>query len=297
MKKKLVIAIVISIAAATAVCAQSLDVDYLDGTVELKTAKGWSAISIGDTLQAGATVRVSKGGSLEMSRGNKRITVVKDGTYAIQDLLKAGEKVAKSGVAVALTQKIRSVTAVGQQKTTSTTAGVRGAEATPVENLPWVDGDEDDLAEIRTLLDNGKYGEAIPKLQKALDESMTTEQEQLLKFYIATAYYGNGQIARAYREIMKTVIAAGSEYYPDYIILKAEVLLDILQYKESQTVLKTFIASKPTVTYAQIAYLLSAQCAKGLGDEKAAADALNAGIALDSQSDTAKEMKSILGGT
>jgi tetratricopeptide (TPR) repeat protein len=296
MKKTTFLIVVFLFIGSLFVFAQTLDVGYLDGTVELKTAKGWGAISIGDTLDPGATVRISKGGSMEISRGNQRITVMKDGIYALADLLKAGEKNTKTGVGVALTQKLRIVTAVGQQKGTSTVAGVRGAQqGQPVENLTWMDGDEDSLAQIQRLLDAQKYAEAVPLLVDAVDESVSIEDEQMLKYQLATAYYGSGQIARAYRVIVKTAPAADVDYYPDFVILKAEVLLDSLQFKEGQALLKTFIASKPDVGYAQIGYLLSAQCSKGLGDDKAASEALKSGLALDPQSETAKEIQSMLG--
>ncbi len=296
MKKTILLVVAILLTGSLSVFAQALEVGYLDGTVELKTAKGWSAVSIGDALDPGATVRISKGGSLEISRGNQRITVMKDGIYALADLLKAGEKNTKTGIGVALTQKLRTVTAVGQQKGTSTVAGVRGEQqGQPVENLPWMEGDEDSLTEIRKLLDNQKYAEAVPLLVDAVDESVSIEDEQMLKYQLATAYYGSGQIARAYRVIIKTAPAANVEYYPDFVILKAEVLLDSLQFKEGQALLKPFIASKPDVGYAQIAYLLSAQCSKGLGDDKAAQEALTTGLSLDPKSETAKEIQSMLG--
>jgi tetratricopeptide (TPR) repeat protein len=295
MKKTIIIGAVLLLASLSAF-AQALDVDYLDGTVELRSSKGWSAVSIGDKLDPGATIRVSKSGSLELSRGNQRITVLKDGIYALADLLKAGEKNAKAGVGVALTQKLRSVTAIGQQRGTSTVAGVRGAaQGQPVENLTWMEGDENSLEEIRKLLDNRKYAEAVPLLLDALEESISIEEELMLKYQLATAYYGSAQIARAYRVIAKTAAVSSADYYPDFVILKAEVLLDSLQFKDGQVLLKTFIASKPEVGYAQIAYLLSAQCAIGLGDEKAAAEALDTGLALDPASETGKEIQSLIG--
>ena len=66
MSKRLLLAIVFTVAVTVGVFAQAFSVSYLDGVAELKTAKGWKALSIGDQVAADASVRISQDGSLEL---------------------------------------------------------------------------------------------------------------------------------------------------------------------------------------------------------------------------------------
>jgi predicted Zn-dependent protease len=91
----------------------------------------------------------------------------------------------------------------------------------------------------------------------------------------------------------KITVTPGASYYPDFVILKAQVLVDSLAYQDAISLLNPFIASKPNTAYAQIAYLLPAQSSRGLGDEKSAKDALSRGYALDPTSETAALMATL----
>ncbi len=107
------------------------------------------------------------------------------------------------------------------------------------------------------------------------------------------AYYGAEKTALAYRTISKVSLDASSTYYADFMILKAEIFLDSFSFKESQAVVSSFLATKPDVKYAQIAYLISGQCSRGLGDDAGAKTAFAAGYKLDPQSETAKTISEI----
>jgi tetratricopeptide (TPR) repeat protein len=278
-------------AAATWTFGQALTIDYFDGMVELKTTKGWSPLSIGDQVASNASIRVSQSGSVELSLGKQRITILKDGTYAVSDLLKAGQKGSKSGLGIALTQKLHSLTT---DKASGTAAGgVRGAQQDN-ENLVWVDESEETRQKATQLFESGNYADAIPLLDKAISDATSAEERQELNYLLASAYYGTGETARAYRAVSKANPAADVEYYPDLMLLKAQIFLDSAAYKDGISVVDALLAAKPSPSYTQAAYLLSAQCSRGLGDEKGAKSALNTGYAIDPQSDMAKLISDML---
>ncbi len=285
MTKKTMLVLALSCAAAAFTFGQAFSVDYLDGAVELKTAKGWDSLSIGDEISAGATVRVSQNGTLQLSRGAKRLSILADGVYTLSDIQKAGEKGGGMGLGTSISQKIRSLT---RQKEKSTAAGGVRGEQKGTDDLQWAEESDETRAKAKKLLAEGKYKDTVPALIEAIRIASSAEDKQELQYLLASAYYGLGENARAYRALSQSAPDATAGYYPDFIILKAEVLLDSFAFKEGLAMLGGFISSKPEKEYAQIAYFLSARCSRGLGDEKAAKEALTAGYALDPKSETAK---------
>ena len=284
VKKNIIFTIVFFCVAAVA-SAQAISVDYLDGTVELKSAKGWDSVSIGDTLAATATVRVSGGGVLELTRGAQRFSIVKDGTYAVADLLKSADKMAKPGTGVSLAQKIKTISS--QQQGQGSVAGVRGAQQGGKDDLMWAEEGDDVRDTVTQLLASQKYGEAADTLTKALKDAAADEKPEL-EYLLATAYYDGGETARAFRAVSVSSPGSDQSYYPDFMILKTQILLDSAAYQDGIAAANQLLANKPAPQYAQVAYLLSAYCAKALGDQKAVQAAVSAGVALDPQSETAK---------
>jgi tetratricopeptide (TPR) repeat protein len=293
MKKITIFTILVLCAGVALFAAQQLTIEYLDGTVELRTAKGWTALSIGDGVAADASIRVSKSGSVELSLGTQRISILKDGTYAVADLMRAAGKSGKAGIGVALTQKFHALTT--EKEKVGSVGGTRGEQqGTPAEDVQWVEEGDEARTQASEFFAKGQYAEAIPILNDAVKTASSPIERQELGYLLASAYYGAGKTAQAYRTISKVSLDVGSTYYPDYVILKAEILLDSFLFKDSLAVVNTFIASKPSVAYAQVAYLVAGQCSRGLGDEKAAATALSTGYKLDPESETGQTISAML---
>jgi tetratricopeptide (TPR) repeat protein len=284
MKKIIPLVSIFLLSAAALALAQNLSVDFLDGTVELKTASTWRPLSIGDQIGSDATIRLAKGSILELSNSSQRISIVKEGTYVLSTLIKpssAGDK----GLGATLAQKIRNLTT--EKQGAGTVGGARGAQMGSPEDIQYVDESTMTRDSVNQMFAAGKYEDAIPVLQKAVTESSSRDEETEFYYMLAQAYYNTGKPAKAYSVIAKITVTPSASYYPDFIILKAQVLVDSLAYQDAISLLTPFIASKPKTPYAQIAYLLSAQSSRGLGDEKSAKDALSKGYALDPASETA----------
>ncbi len=268
--------------------AQALTVTYLDGTVEVQTAKGWKALDVGSAVPVDARIRVSDGGTVEMARGAQHISIIKDGSYAVADLLKGSTRPGQSGVGVSLAWKLRSV-ATGNGQSNSTVGGVRGAaQGDNTQGLTWMGDDDETSTKVRALMDKNRYKEAETEIKQALSDTKDDMKKNDLSFLLASAYYGEGDGAQAYHTLLGIKDSSSSMYYPDSVILKAQILIDNQSYADSASVLKDFLAANPDSQYAQVCYLLSAYSYKGLGDKQSEKDALDRGYALDPQSDTAK---------
>jgi tetratricopeptide (TPR) repeat protein len=265
--------------------AQAFTVSYLDGTVELQTAKGWTTVAIGDQVQADATIRISQTGSLELVRAKTKITLLKDGVYAMASLSAAAGKGAAGGVGSTIAQKLQ--TLVTEKPKASTAGGVRGAEQGSA-SVTWVDEGDETRTKVQTLLDKNHYPEAISLLNDAIKDASSDADTAEFTYLLGVAYYGAGQTAKAFRALAKVAAQPDATWYARYVILKAQVLVDTQNYRDALGVLSPFISTYPTGEATQVAYLLSGLSQKGLGDKAAAKSAFDAGFQLDPNSDTAK---------
>jgi tetratricopeptide (TPR) repeat protein len=287
MNKRYLLAALFALAITAGVFAQALTISYLDGVVELKTAKGWQALSIGDKVAADASVRITQGGSLELLKGTVRITLIKDGTYDLAALSKAAGKPAAGGIGTTIAQKLSTLTT--EKPKASAAGGVRGAaQGTSDGSIMWVDESDETRSQVQALMDKKKYADAVKLLHQAIADSSSDAEKEELGYLIGAAYYGAGQEAQAYRALANITPGPDAEYYARYVILKAQVLVDSSAWKEALDLLNPFIAAYPTGEATQVAYLLSYYCQNGVGDQAAAKAALDAGYTVNPTTDTAK---------
>ncbi len=266
------------------VSAQAFTVTYLDGTVELQTAKGWATVQIGDKVAANATVRISDTGSLELTRGGAKITILKDGTFAVASLA-AGSASGGSGVGSSIAQKLQ--TLVTEKPKSSTAGGVRGAQQ-GAGDVTWVDENDETRAQVQALLDKKAWKDAMALLQDSIKNASSDADVAEFSYLLGVAYYGAGQEAKAYRTLAKVSADPAAAWYARYVILKAQVLVDTQNYNDALGVLTPFISTYPTGEATQVAYLLSGISQKGLGNKAAAKSAFDSGYQLDASTDTAK---------
>jgi tetratricopeptide (TPR) repeat protein len=286
MNKTLILAISLTFVLAVSAFAQSYSVSYSDGTVQMKTANGWAPLAIGDAVPANASVRLSQSGSLELERGKSRITILKDGTYDIASLTRASEKSGSEGVGANISQKLQSLTS---EKPKSTAAGgVRAAEQGREPPTWATESDSDEVrSEVTSLLAQKKYTEALKTLADAITDSSSPADQQEFTYLTGVVYYGAGQTVKAYRALEKVSADPSVQWYPNYILLKAQVLVDSPDFSGALNILHPFLTENPSGESAQIAYLLTYFCQKGLGNTAEAKAALETGYRLDPMTDTA----------
>ena len=285
MSRRFILAAVFAGVLAVGAFAQAFTVSYMDGTVEQQTAKGWKAVSIGETVPVDATIRISQSGSLEMLRARTKITLLKDGVYKMASLTDAAGTGASGGVGGTIAQKLQ--TLVTEKPKANTAGGVRGAEQ-GTTSVTWVDESDETRTRVQALLDKSQYKEAVSLLNDSIKDASTDADAAEFTYLLGVAYYDAGQTAKAYRALARVKQQADASWYARYVILKAQVLVDTQNYKDALGVLTPFIAAYPTGEATQAAYLLSGISQKGLGDAAAARAALNSGYQLDPSSDMAK---------
>jgi tetratricopeptide (TPR) repeat protein len=285
MSRKAILVVLFAGVLAAGAFAQAFTVSYLDGTVELQSAKGWTAIAVGDKVAADATVRVSQTGSLELLRAKTKITLLKDGVYSMASLAAAAGKGPSTGVGSTIAQKLQSL--VTEKPKASAAGGVRGAEQ-GTATVTWVDENDETRTRVQALLDRQLYREAVSVLNDSIKESTSDEDTAELTYMLGVAYYGQGQVAKSFRALAKVTPQADAPWYARYVILKAQVLVDTQNYRDALDLLTPFIASYPSGEATQVAYLLSGLSQGGLGNKGAAKSALDAGFQLDPTTDTAK---------
>jgi hypothetical protein len=300
MRKRLLVALALALVFVGAAVAQSFEVEYVDGTVELKipkdkAGKEWKALSIGDIVAVTASIKVAAGSSIELTRGKARVTILKPGTYTLADLSKASEKTAGTGIGSTISQKLTALT-TDKQRTSSAVGGVRGAEqGSSSGSVMWVEENEETRRLVTELLAEGEYDEAAAVVAEAIPDASSDSEKEELSYMLAAAYYGGGQTARAYRSLAKLSPPRDAEYYPKFVLLKAQILVDSLSFSDAVALLDPFLASNPGGETAQVGYVLLSSSQKGLGDEKAALSALNTGYAIDPSTETAKLIGKMLG--
>ena len=285
MSRKIILAAAFAVAFAAAAGAQAFAVSYLDGTAEVGTARSWKTIAIGDTVPADGSVRVSQNGSLELTRGTLRITILRDGVYDVAVLARSAGKDGSMNLGSTLTQKLASLTT--ERSRGSQAAGVRG-EMQAEAPVTWMDENDQARGQAQTLLDEKKFSEALKVLDKAIRDSTEDTDRAELMYLMGVAYYGSGQTARAYRVLEQISPDPETGWYSPYVILKSQVLVDTFNFKDALAVLSPFISAFPAGEAAQMAYLLTFYSQKGLGDPASAQAALESGYALDPSTDTAR---------
>jgi TolA-binding protein len=285
MTKRTLLLIAFGLFIAAGAFAQVFTVGYQDGTTEIQTAKGWKALAIGDQVPADATVRLSQDGSLELQRGKTKITLLKDGTYAMATFAKATDASGSGGVGGAIAQKLSGL--VTEKPKASAAGGVRGAQQ-GTGDVTWVDESDETRTTVQTLLDKKQYADAAKALNSAIAEATTDADTAEFRYLLGVAYYGSGQTAKAYRALQKVDATPDVEWYARYVILKAQVLVDSSSFKDALDVLTPFVAAYPTGEATQVAWLLTGLSKKGLQDAAGARAAFDAGYKLDPATDTAK---------
>jgi TolA-binding protein len=284
MRRTASLVVFLAVVCAFGAFAQAFTVIYLDGTVELQTAKGWSLLSIGDQVAADATVRISQQGSLELSRAKTKITLLKDGVFAIAGLAKASAS-SGAGVGSTIAQKLQ--TLVTERPKASTAGGVRGAEQGNA-SVTWVDEGDETRAQAQSLLDKKKYLDAANVLNDAIKNASSDANTAELTYLLGVAYYGAGETAKAYRALGQVTPDPGATWYARYVILKAQVLVDAQNYSDALALLSPFISTYPKGEATQVAWLLSGISHRGLGDAAAAKSDFDTGYQLDPSTDTAQ---------
>jgi tetratricopeptide (TPR) repeat protein len=279
---KLLIALIGMAALPFAVAAQDIDVEFVDGTVDLKQGNDWETIYIGDAIGRDSIIHVGEGGIVELSGADVRLTVSNAGTYSLAELL--------SGTAAGSSKNLQSflqnsLSVVMEKSKTSTSAaqmGVRAAEQKTT--FEWIDEDEELLAEGRALIEDGAYAEAAEFFADELEYAEDYIAGHY-RFYLGYAQAMLGKKGLALKELGSIEAKPSDEYFEDWSLTYGQLLYESLAFDSSLAVFKAYIESFPEGKNAQEAYAFTGLCYQQQGDASAAAENFKRAIELDPNSE------------
>ncbi len=255
--------VVFVIFAVLPLAAISLDIDYLDGTLEYRDGRNtWLELGIGDSVPENRTIRLSGRGFAELSAGDKKITLTQDGLYESADLI--GTEPEKAGFRKVLGSKFSSLFNRSENGQ-NTAAVVRGAEAESDDFISWEDDSADYLADGMGLFDEGDYAGAKDLFEEgSLWETGAVQRECTFRLGLSEQVLGDPRTAR------KTLTSISPEsddpFLGEYMITMATLYIESMDYQNANDVLSMFLDTSPSGDAAQAAWLLSAYSLEGQGD-------------------------------
>lgn len=283
--------------AAVPAVSQEVVVDYAEGRLEVQRGSLWETVRMGDSVRAGARVRLGPEAYAELSRGRETVRLTRSGTYELSELFQTANRNRRAGLAAMLFSRLRRLT-TERADTDPSVAGVRGDEADSGE-LIWAGGETPDelIAEGRALLSEGNYKEARLRLEEARDFAETDDQAARAEFYLAYADYLQGNARAALSAFADVEMAPSVPDYHTYTLTYGQALVETFAYDDAVRLLEVYIEEADLqADYHQSALVLLGVAYEGRGNVDAARDALRRARALEPASEQAAVAEELLAG-
>jgi tetratricopeptide (TPR) repeat protein len=157
--------------------------------------------------------------------------------------------------------------------------GVRGGYADRMTS-DWAEeyGDAVDLG-VRALI-KSDYESAINHLRDAVTQAILPNEVRKANYLLAVAYAEAGSPARAWKIISEMSITTDDPEYGDFLIRKAQLQVDALQYEDALTTLKPLLEPLQKDDFGQAACLVAWFAYKGLNRTREAADIRQKGLSI-----------------
>jgi hypothetical protein len=272
---------------------ETVSVDYIDGKVEMLSNAKWIKINSGDSIDSGASVRLSSGSLMEFEYNGAKISIVEEGTYSIKALISSSKEVKSWNLLTIVGGKLAKTIATSEGTTGSAALGVRGDPA-KVEGLEWVtdEGETDKLQLAKSYISDGKFEDAITVLD-SFSGAEPSEQKEV-KYYLAYSHAMLGETALALSQINKSGIKAEDPFYADFVLLKGKLLLEGLSYKNALSLFEEYLASAKQDPSVQTVLILESFCYKGTGDKVRQKESLAKAEKLDPLSSEGAQARKLL---
>jgi hypothetical protein len=240
--KRFTVVVLVAFVAALGLYAVPLTVSWADGKVELKNGTAWTSVSMGDQIDSSATLRLSKGATIELTDGKRKVSLTAEGSYVVDNLLKRGAVASKQnqGALNKLGKLVDPQASVGS----TTVAAVRGAAIEPTKDSTAWQSDVDVGAimdEGRQLVRAGDYVAASLKFGEAVDVAEGVEKDSAM-YSQAWALAAADSQAKAVK-ILRAMPASGNWAGPRALLL-ARLDIDSGANAEAKSVLESGISAK-----------------------------------------------------
>ena len=276
---------------AAALWPESLQVDYLEGLLEMRADTGWQEAAIGENIPPGSSLRLGDGSVAELTYGSAGFTLVGYGCFFADSLIKTARAAGSWGIQPLVTRKLEALIE-GKPKGESSAMGARAAEVEDTAGFDWVDEGEAAIAEGKELLAAGRYEAALAVFTEELALA-GSEEADMLHYYAGYAHarMNDGRLALA--ELNRIEPDETAVYYGDFVLLKGRLLLEANRFSQALDLLDTYLAIYPGGAAAQEAAYLSAFGSYILGDTEAALDKLERACSLDPDSEMGKAARAL----
>lgn len=277
--------------------AQALKVVHVEGSAEYASGGGWKPLETGSAVFPETTVRVRGDSVLEISGSGTRLLIVRPGMYKVGDLAQAAQRSAKAGVGSLLLNRVKQMFTGRGADTPSAMAGVRGEVQDDGGGFSWIESTSRELTEEgAALLEAGNTDEAYDLFTDARLSAMDDEESAVAAFYLAGIHAMRSETVLALSFLDEESLAPEHRLYFDFMLLKAQLLLETFAYGEALGVLSgidTGFAGKENL---QLFGLLRAVALAETGDTEEARRELVRARELDPESEAGRSAGRLLAG-
>jgi hypothetical protein len=285
MKTKTVVGLLLLLFLGSA-AGQSIEVQFVDGTLEVRQGTLWNELFIGDRLSDDAILRLGPNSSAELAGDGNVIALHNPGLYRLGELLSTSHEVATWDMSSVVGLKLGALGGrVSRPEDQAAQMGVRGASQDDTR-LTWMD---DEAAQLRRdaleLMDKGDYVQAHGMLLEAIDFALDEEEAAEYAFYAAYAADRMGDRRETVRLLSGLQVKPEADFYDDYALLAARVRIESLAFSEGLRIVDQYLAERPEGRSAQSMLLLASFAHKGLGDERSSRTALETARKMDPESE------------
>ena len=145
----------------------------------------------------------------------------------------------------------------------------------------------------RTLLEQGRYDEAVGVFQEALPAAAEFDRDEV-RYYLALTYSLQHLPSKALGELEQVKIEPQTAMYRELVLLKGQLLLESLAFDAALALFDGQLAQNPGDEFRQALWILSSFSYRGLGRNAQAREALQKAVQLDAASELGQEARGLL---
>ncbi len=282
MKKILFVMFIILI--TTLSYTQDLEISYFDGDVSVTVSGDWVEPEMGEVISGDQQIKLGADSYAEILTANSTIKLLKEGVYSISDLMESADSQDSWELGKIGGINFKNIINKGAYNS-SAVMGVRGAKQ-ETESIEWIDSSIDYVEEGKIKMDEGDFEGALNLFNEGIE--LSENDTAPLYYYSALCYSIQGKNIQSLKNLNMIVNPEDYDFYPDYVIMKGNILLEGLEYQVADKLLRKYISNDSKSDKAQIIYLLLSYSANGMDNQDDAKMYLNKVIEINSSSDAAE---------
>lgn len=238
MYRRIAIAFLLSIS-MIALFSEEYFIDYLEGDVY--DAGRDRYLDIGDPINDDTRLELSPDACVEIQDGSRRIIINKEGVYNMREILNSPAPKVQNSASLIM-NKFKGLVRDTDIREQSAVGGVRADKADTGASFDMFVDEADPEALLQEGIENIENGDFEYALY-TFDEAYCYADEwmlDILAFYLGYTYYMTGDLENAAVYVFLVNADENDDFYPDYMLLLIQVLLDQGAYQEALNAIETF---------------------------------------------------------